>query len=92
LARRCREGRLSPDERDKALGMVRKDFRALLKVELTAQVVSLARELLAGHDLRAGDAIQLASCLFLRDRGLDLDFLAFDGRLTTAARVVGVGK
>jgi hypothetical protein len=91
LARRCREGNLSPAARDEALIAVRKDFQALVKVELSPQVITIARELLTGYDLRAGDAIQLASCLFLRNRGLDLEFVAFDGRLSVAARAVGLG-
>jgi predicted nucleic acid-binding protein len=90
LARRCREGSISQTDRDEALRAVRKDFQALLKVELSPQVITLARELVVGHDLRAGDSIQLASCLFLRNRGLDLAFLAFDGRLNLAARAVGL--
>lgn len=90
LARHCREGRLSRADRDAALAAVRKDFQALIKVELSPPVVALARELLLSHVLRAGDAIQLASCLFLRNRGLDLDFLAFDGKLNLAARAEGL--
>ncbi|MES1242931.1 MAG: type II toxin-antitoxin system VapC family toxin [Acidobacteriota bacterium] len=90
LARRCREGSLSQRDRDETLAVVRKDFQALIKVELSPQVVTIARELIAGYDLRAGDAVQLASCLFLRNRGLNLEFLAFDGRLNQAARAVGL--
>ncbi|HEX3127470.1 MAG TPA: type II toxin-antitoxin system VapC family toxin [Thermoanaerobaculia bacterium] len=92
LSRRCREGSLSEEDRDAAITAVRKDFQALIKVELSPQVVTVARELLTGYDLRAGDAIQLASCLFLRNRGLNLEFLAFDGRLNLAARAMGLSE
>jgi predicted nucleic acid-binding protein len=91
LMRRCREGSISQADRDAALMAVRNDFQVLIKVELSPQVVTLARELLIGYHLRAGDAIQLASCLLLRNRGLDLEFLAFDGRLNLAARAEGLG-
>lgn len=90
LARRCREGRISQADRDAALIAVRRDFQALIKVELSPQVVTIARELLTGYELRAGDAVQLASCLFLRNRGLNLTFLAFDRRLNQAAQAVGL--
>lgn len=49
-------------------------------------MVTQARSLLLRHPLRAGDAIQLASCLVLRDRAeLPVAFLAFDRRLNEAA-------
>ena len=45
----------------------------------------------AGHGLRAGDAIQLASCLYVRDAVKERTTLAsFDDRLNTAARLEGV--
>jgi hypothetical protein len=66
LGRRCREGSFSPAERDRALAALRRDFLVLRLVELVPAVVELARALLARHPLRAGDALQLGSWLFLR--------------------------
>jgi hypothetical protein len=59
----------------------------LLVVELVPVIVERALGLLRRHPLRAGDAIQVASCLHLRD-ALDDDVtsVAFDARLLTAAR------
>jgi hypothetical protein len=59
-------------------------------IELLPEVTSAALDLLARHPLRAGDAIQLASCLTLRARtDVDVSFVAFDGRLVEAARAEG---
>jgi predicted nucleic acid-binding protein len=87
LARRCREGAFPPDERDRALTQVREDFRGVTLVETTPAVVARAVALLVRHPLRAADALQLASCLELQEQlGLPVRFVAFDDRLSPAAR------
>jgi hypothetical protein len=49
--------------------------------------VTRAQALLQRHPLRAGDAVQLASCLELRDELEDpIGLVAFDDRLIAAAR------
>ena len=53
-------------------------------------VVAMAARLVARSDLRAGDAIQLASALLARQAEPELTtFAAFDARLRTAAAVEG---
>lgn len=91
LARRSREGAFSIRERDRALAAFMEDFAALIVVELTPEVAAGARDLLLRHRLRAGDAIQLASGLFLQ-RALrqPVPFVAFDDRLSSAARDEGM--
>lgn len=70
---------------------MRRDLGACLLVELTAEVVSAALGLLTRHPLRAGDAIQLASCLELRQRlKYPITFVAFDQQLLRAARKEGL--
>lgn len=60
-------------------------------MELTPQLAAEAQTLLIRHTLRSGDAVQLASCLYLqREIGERISFAAFDDRLTTAARAEGV--
>jgi predicted nucleic acid-binding protein len=55
--------------------------------ELTPEVVIRAQVLLQRHPLRSGDAVQLASCLHLRQElEDDLPLVAFDERLVAAAR------
>jgi predicted nucleic acid-binding protein len=87
LARRTRDGALSEGERDQALAALDEDMTALLVVELTDEIVTRAQALLRRHPLRAGDALQLASCVHLRDQlDDDVRLLAFDDRLLSAAR------
>jgi len=91
LARRCREGALPAGERDRALEALRRDLATLHVVEITAPVARLGCELLLRHALRAGDALQLAACLFLRDSvGRPVAFLAYDDRLGRAAAAEGL--
>jgi hypothetical protein len=67
------------------------DLAVWILVELTAQLAAEAQGLLARHHLRSGDAIQLASCLYLqRETGERIPFGAFDDRLATAARAEGL--
>jgi predicted nucleic acid-binding protein len=91
LARRCREGAFSEAERDRALVALHADFAAIFLVELTAAVISKSVGLLVRRILRAADALQLASCLELRERlSLPVVFVAWDGRLVDAARAEGL--
>ena len=91
LARRCREGAFPAAERDRAMTQLREDFRTLSLVETTGGVVGKAVSLLGRHPLRAADALQLASCLELRERlDLPVRFIAFDERLLAAARSEGL--
>jgi uncharacterized protein len=91
LERRAREGAFSPAERDRALAAVASDFPALVVVEITPQITARARALLHRHALRAGDAVQIASCLFLQEQlGEPVTIVAFDDRLLTAARQEGL--
>lgn len=87
LARRAREGAVSHEDRERTLAALQMDLSAMLIVELTAAVVIRAQALLQRHPLRAGDAVQLASCLRLRDElEDDVSLVAFDERLVAAAR------
>jgi hypothetical protein len=91
VGRRAREGAFSVAERDRALAALERDFSVMFVVELTAEITARARALLQRHELRAGDAIQLASCLYLQDQiGEDVSLIAFDDRLTQAARREGL--
>ena len=86
LLRRWRQGDLSDGERDRALAALRLDLAAMNVVELAPEVSALAIRLLERHDLRAGDAVQLASSAYLQRKvGRPIEFLAFDRRLVEAA-------
>ena len=91
LARRAREGAFTATERDRALKRLNADLAAWILVELTAELSADAQTLLVRHDLRSGDAVQLASCLYLqRETGERISFAAFDDRLATAAHAEGL--
>ncbi len=91
LVRRAREGAFTVGERDRALASLAYDFATLILVEFTPEMTADARALLLRHHLRAGDAAQLASCLYLqRKLNHSLPFVAFDDRLTEAARREGL--
>jgi len=91
LVRKSREGALSEAKRESASAMLDGDLSAMLIVEVSPDVVARANRLLRRHVLRAGDAIQLASVLYLRDAlDEDVTFTAFDDRLVAAARGEGL--
>jgi uncharacterized protein len=91
LARREREGAFTAVERDRALKRLNADLAAWILVELTAELTADAQTLLVRHILRSGDAVQLASCLYLqRETGERISFAAFDDRLATAAHAEGL--
>jgi len=91
LARREREGAFIRAERDRAIKRLNADLAAYVLVELTAELTADAQALLLRHALRSGDAVQLASCLYLqRETGERVLFAAFDERLNNAARAEGL--
>jgi len=87
LMRRSREGAVSDPDCRRAVGAVTADLAAMLVVELSSEIVTIAQTLLQRYPLRASDAVQLASCLYLREALEDeITFVAFDARLSSAAR------
>ena len=87
IVRRCREGAFSVAERDRALAALQADFRTLYVVELSPAISTITLDLLVRHQLRAGDAVQLASCLYLQQQlGQPVPFVVYDTRLIAAAR------
>jgi len=91
LSRRAREGAFANAERDRAITSLEHDLSSLLVVELTPDIVKRAQALLRRWPLRSGDAIQLASCLYLKAQ-LDepIGFVAYDARLIDAGRREGL--
>jgi uncharacterized protein len=91
LARRSREGGFPTAELDRLLLTLREDIRTIALVEIDDEVTAEAVSLLTRHRLRAGDSIQLASCLYLRRQASDeVRLLAYDERLNDAARAAGL--
>lgn len=91
MARREREGAFTTAERDRAIEALNMDLAAWILVECIPALAADAQSLLLRHGLRAGDAVQLASCLYLqRETTQRIPFVAFDDRLTDAARAEGL--
>src|SRR5690606_3533542 len=88
FARLHRDGGITTAETGRAAQAFVNDIRAWHVVELTPDVTSIARRLLLQHQLRSGDALQLASALHLQAGiGIPLEsFIAFDVGLLEAAR------
>jgi uncharacterized protein len=86
LTRRHREGALSQLQYRLACRRVERDWTALVKVELGAEILTSARGLIQRHGLRAFDAIHLASALGLQAAANEpVTFVAADARLLRAA-------
>ena len=86
LTRRHREGFLSQLQYRLVCRRVERDWMALVKVELGAEILSSARGLIQRHNLRAFDAIHLASALGLQAAANEpVTFVAADQRLLRAA-------
>ena len=91
LARLVRSGAITPAEQDRSIETLERSLRAMLVIELTREVTLRTRPLLQRSRLRAGDAIQLASCLDLQDRlGQSVEIVSFDSRLNEAAVAEGL--
>ena len=91
VARRARSGEYTRAEASGLLRDLEADADGMLLVELDSDVDELARALVADHPLRAGDAVQLASCLTLRRTTEEpVEFVGFDARLNAAARAAGL--
>ena len=86
LARKKHERNLAPAEYDRICRRFELDWLAYVRLELTDDVLSLARELIRRYPLRAFDAIHLASALILRENlGEPITFAGADERQLQAA-------
>jgi len=91
LARRTREGDLPRDAAREHSRRVASDLSETHVVAARVQVLELAAELVWRHPLRAYDAVQLASAVWLaRESRMALTFVCADQRLATAAAAEGL--
>ena len=86
LARRLREGDFTEDEYQGSVSDLDHDWRTYDRLAVSNHVALHAGELADRHALRGFDGIHLASALRFSERFEGLRFLAFDVRLTNAAR------
>jgi predicted nucleic acid-binding protein len=91
LARKLREGAFTAVTHRRTSRAFDTDWRAYVRVDLTDEVLTLARDLVQRHPLRGFDAIHLASALRLqRQLAEDIRFIAADGRILAAANSEGL--
>jgi predicted nucleic acid-binding protein len=91
IARREREGLLSPADATSALQRLRQLERSWHQVTPTDSVRGVAQRLLRVHPLRAADSLQLAAALAIAgDDPAGLGFVCLDQRLVEAARKEGL--
>ncbi len=90
IARLRREGRLTPEDEATVEGFLEQLRESWLEILPSEQVRERARRLLRVHTLRAADAVQLAAALTCAGSPPDASFVAFDERLSEAARKEGL--
>jgi predicted nucleic acid-binding protein len=91
FARKGRDGSMTVEQTRAAWFKLCEDSRRAEVVEITQTCSELARPLLQRHALRAGDAVQLASAIALRDRmATPVQFVCADARLAEAAAAEGL--
>jgi uncharacterized protein len=88
FARRLRETTLTSDEYAEVVAAFNAGWRDLDRIPVSDEVAYSAGELAERYALRGFDAIHLASARWLQDDVDNLHFMAFDERLTQAARLV----
>lgn len=86
LARKHREKAFTDEQYRTAASDLDRDWAGFLSLPVSNSVARLAGEMAERYALRGFDAIHLASAKRLEERFEDLRFLAFDDRLTDAAR------
>ena len=86
LARRLREAEMSREEHRRAIRRLGEEWITYSRLVVSNLVAYRAGEMARRYALRGFDAIHLASAVPLGERFEDLCFLAFDVRLTDAAR------
>lgn len=90
IARLERSGELTPDESADARKRLFEAESGWTEVEPSEAVRTTARRLLRVHDLRAGDALQLAAAVVFADgEPRSVGVVCLDARLSAAARREG---
>jgi uncharacterized protein len=91
VGRKARETALNEESRESIEDAFRRDWAAMIRLDVTRDVDGSIDRLAALHPLRGFDLIHLASALTLRERRPQgFLFACFDDRLLTAARQEGL--
>ena len=91
LNRKLRQNVFSSEQYRRAVEAFDVDWKHLDVVPLYEEVLKRARAALENHDLRAGDAVQLASALVLAaSASAPIEFASADRKLNAAAGAEGL--
>lgn len=90
LARRWREGSLSASDYRRSVRDMDREWPQFLRLEVAESIIMAAADLVEPHQLRAADAIHLASALSITERFREVVFVCWDHRLNAAARKAGL--
>ena len=88
FSRRLREGEMSEDDHRRAVQRLDEQWVGYARLAVSNLVTYRAGYMAERYALRGFDAVHLASATRLQERFENLRFLAFDERLTEAARQV----
>ncbi len=88
IRRRQREGDILPADADRAISALEAELLRIVEQPIGAAVTDIAKLVLDAHELRAMDALHLATCIAVRDtlRISDICFVSADDALLKAAR------
>ncbi len=86
--RAARDGLISPQEAQAALGALLQDWAVFERIPLEDHIAREAAALAWSKNLRGADAVQLASVALLSRERRGVRFLAFDQTLNQAAKSV----
>jgi predicted nucleic acid-binding protein len=94
MARKKTAGEVGPEEFDAKRGLLLRDWRRFLRMEMTPEVVERALDAGDAYALRGADSVHLASALTLKEE-LELDaqefaFVTSDLELKAAALKMGL--
>lgn len=90
FARRWRAGDLDEEQLAQLISRLDTDWSVLNHMDTTNSVAQHAGKLAQAYGLRGFDAVHLASALAFTEQFENLNFLAFDNRLTDAARAASL--
>jgi hypothetical protein len=86
FARRLREGLLTAKEHQMLTSGFEDDWRTLIRIPFSDDVLAQVPVLCQRHPLRGADAMQLACAAMLRSENVEVLFATSDQRLLAAAR------
>lgn len=89
FARRLREGLLTADEHQSVSTAFEDDWRTLIRLPFSDEVLSHVPGLCQRYPLRGADAMQLACASMLGSEDVELLFVTSDQRLLAAGRAEG---